>query len=67
MDVVISSLVGIFVPESLLFLVGGTLLGLTLDAIPVLGGLIGLGILIPFYLQHGTGFLVSNAHGDTFG
>ena len=40
--------IDILQPTNLLFLTGGVLLGLTLGAIPGLGGVIGLTILIPF-------------------
>ena len=39
------------VPRSLAFLVLGVLLGLSLGAIPGLGGLVGLAILLPFTLD----------------
>ena len=40
--------VGILTPTNMAFLFGGVLMGLALGAVPGLGGVIGLTLLIPF-------------------
>jgi TctA family transporter len=48
LDAALIALENLFVPMRLLFLFFGVLMGLTLGAIPGLGGLVGLAILLPF-------------------
>ncbi len=47
-EALLSAWVTIFTPVTMMFLFGGVLMGLTLGAIPGLGGVIGLTLLIPF-------------------
>ena len=48
LDMAIRALDQIFDPERLLFLLLGTLMGLIVGAIPGVGGLVGLTLLLPF-------------------
>ncbi|MFH1123369.1 MAG: tripartite tricarboxylate transporter permease, partial [Pseudomonadota bacterium] len=48
LEAAISALNILFIPERLLFLFGGVLCGLALGAIPGLGGIVGLALLLPF-------------------
>jgi len=52
-EALLSAWVAIFTPTAMLFLVGGVLMGLALGAIPGLGGVIGLTLLIPFVYDLG--------------
>ena len=48
LDAALIALDNIATPTRLLFLFGGVLMGLALGAMPGLGGLVGLAILLPF-------------------
>lgn len=52
-EALLSAWVTIFTPANMAFLFGGVLMGLALGAIPGLGGVIGLTILIPFVYDLG--------------
>ncbi|MEE8332530.1 MAG: tripartite tricarboxylate transporter permease, partial [Alphaproteobacteria bacterium] len=52
-EALLSAWVTIFTPANMGFLFGGVLMGLALGAIPGLGGVIGLTILIPFVYDLG--------------
>ena len=48
LDAAVIALENLFVPTRMMFLFLGVLMGLALGAIPGLGGLVGLAILLPF-------------------
>jgi len=52
-EALLSAWVTIFTPATMMFLFGGVLIGLALGAIPGLGGVIGLTLLIPFVYDLG--------------